>query len=80
MNKNKQLMPSHLHFYDKRKDIYNGKEKYQHHNPHIKFSTQRRCICSRETEGRDKGQRQEIEEEREWEGYQGKLEEIFVPE
>lgn len=36
--------------------------------PRTKFSAQKRFICSRRAEGRDKGQRQEIEEKGEGEG------------
>ena len=39
--------------------------------PKTKFSAQRRCICPRRTEGRDKEQRQEIEEEEDREGNTG---------
>lgn len=36
---------------------------YQLRTPKTKFSAQRKFICPGETEGRGKGQRQEIEEE-----------------
>ena len=39
--------------------------------PKTKFSAQRRLICPRQTEVRDKGQRQETEDEGEGEGNKG---------
>lgn len=55
------------------------KRKYQLRTPKTKFSVQR-FICSRGTEGRDKGQRQKIEEEGEGEGSHGEGTRVFVPE
>lgn len=45
-----------------------------------KFSAQRRCVCFRETKGRDKRERQEVEDEGEEEGNKGEGGGLFVVE
>lgn len=56
------------------------KGNYQLRTPKAMFSAQRRCISPRGTEGRDKRQTQEIEDEVEREGNKGKEAGIFAPE
>lgn len=60
--------------------MHRQKRKGRLRFPNIKFSARRGFIYPRGTESRDKGQRQEIEEEREGEGNKREGGGIFVPE
>lgn len=55
------------------------KRKALFQNSQVQFSTQRRFICLWGTGGRDKRQREEIEDEVEWEGEQGRGERSVSP-